>query len=110
MRKINRSGDVNLIEIKNLPKNLKEIKHSGEFITARGEATGSTHKLVADRVADMRILKDENGNTYMEILNKVKHTHSVDHETTFVLPGIYKQEQEREVDNFGEFVIRKVID
>lgn len=106
-----RSGDVNLRPIKKLPNGLKEIKHNGTYITARGEATGSVHKLVADKPADLFIGKDDKGNTFIQVFNKVKHTHTKDHEDIFVLPGIYEQIPEREVDNFSqEFITRKVRD
>ncbi len=110
MKKINRSGDVNLIEVDKLPENLIEVPHKKEYITARGEATGSVHKLVADRIEDMKIMQDKQGNTYIQVFNKVKHTHSSDHETTFVLPAIYKQVREREKDWFQEGITRKVQD
>ena len=110
LRKINRSGDVNLIEIDKLPDNLTEIKHNGEYITARGEMTGSVHKLVVDRPQDMKIMKDGNGNTYIQLFAVARHTHTKDHETTFVLPKIYKQVPEREVDHFADSVVRIVKD
>ena len=111
MTKHSRSGDVNLRPIKELPSGLKEIKHSGEYITARGEATGSVHKLVADRISDMKLMTDAQGNVYLEVLRPIKHSHTHDHQTVIVNPGIYKQVQEREVDNFSsEFLIRKVVD
>ena len=108
--KHSRSGDVNLRPAKELPEGLKEIKHNGEYITARGEATGSVHMLVADKVSDMKLMQDEKGNVYLEVLNPIKHSHSVDHETITVMPGIYKQIQEREIDWFSEGIIRKIQD
>lgn len=110
MAKHNRSGDVNLRPIAKLPKNLKEVKHNGYFITAKGEATGSVHTLVADKKQDMFIGQNEKGNYYFQFFAQVKHTHTRDHETTFVMPGIYKQVPEREVDWFEHGVVRKVID
>lgn len=109
-QKHNRSGDVNLRPIKKLPENLKEIKHNGEYITARGEATGSVHKLVAKRVSDMKLMTDEKGNVYLEVFNPITHSHTHDHQTITVMPGIYKQVAEREKDWFLDGIERKVVD
>ncbi len=110
MKKHNRSGDVNLRPIDKLPANLKEIKHKGSYITARGEATGSRHTLIAERVSDMQLFTDTQGQVFLKVNNPIKHSHTHDHETTIVNPGIYKQVQEREIDWFLEGIERKVID
>jgi hypothetical protein len=110
MAKHSRSGDVNLRPIKKLPDNLKEVKHNGEFILARGEATGSVHKLVAERTQDLNIMTDESGKMYFQLFAIAKTTHTKDHEPTIVEEGIYEQIAEREIDWFAEGVERKVID
>ena len=109
--KHSRSGDINFRPIKELPSGLKEIKHDGSHITARGEATGSVHKLAANKVSDMRLMTDEKGEVYLEVLNSIKHTHTHDHETITIFPGIYKRVPEREIDNFSsEYLVRRVMD
>lgn len=106
-----RSGDVNLHEIKSLPKGLKEIKFNGtEWVMARGEATGSKHCLVVDRPETLKVYQDEQGRFYFKLDAEAKSTHTHDHETTIVLPGIYTQVGEREIDHFADSVVRKVID
>lgn len=108
--KHSRSGDVNLRPISKLPENLKVIDHNGSYITARGEATGSVHLLEVKNKLDMILMKDEQGNIYIELLSEATHSHTKDHETVRVMPGIYKQIQEREVDWFMDGITRKVVD
>lgn len=108
--KFTRNGDVNLHSIKELPKGLKEVEFNGkEWIMARGEATGSKHLLTVDRPDTLKIYQDEKGNFYFDLKAEAKASHTADHETTTVLPGIYVQVPEREVDNYMQ-VVRKVID
>ncbi len=109
MNKHNRSGDVNLRPIDKLPLGVKPINHNGSYITATGEATGSKHTLIAERVSDMKLFSDGK-DVFIQVINPIKHSHTHDHETTIVMPGIYKQIQERELDWFQEGVERKVID
>ena len=109
MKKIIRSGDVNLIEVEKVPEGAKKVKHNGNFVMAKGEATGSVHALVGTKVNDFEV-SELNGERFFEIFAPSKATHSHDHETINVLPGVYKQVPEREVDHFAESIERKVID
>lgn len=103
-----RNGDVNLIPVTKIEG--EEIKHDGSFILARGEATGSLHKIVIDRPEDLIIKKDTQGRMYFELKSAGKLTHTHDHETTTILPGKYVQVNEREMDHFANSIVRKVID
>lgn len=103
-----RNGDVNLIPVSETKGEI--VEHKGEFVLARGEATGSKHLLVVDRPKDLIIRKDSDGRMYFELTAPGKLTHTHDHETTTILPGKYVQIPEREVDHFADSIIRKVID
>lgn len=112
MDKINfrRSGDVNLHPIDAVPADAVEVECSGEWVMARGEATGSVHKLVADRPETLKVFRDAKGRFYFKLAGEAKSTHTSDHATTIVLPGIYTQVPEREVDHFADSVVRNVVD
>ena len=58
---------------------------------------------------NLRVYKDSKGRMYFKIGAEGTVSHTSDHETTTILPGIYRQSQEREVDNFQN-VVRKVVD
>ena len=107
--KFRRNGDVNLHEIKKLPEGLEEVKFDGAWILARGEATGSVHLLTVER-PNLKVFKDKNGNFYFDISEKGTLSHTHDHETTTIEPGIYKQIGEREVNHYADSVVRQVID
>lgn len=106
--KFRRNGDVNLHEVKKTKGEV--VKHNGSFVLAEGEATGSKHHIKVKNPDDLIIKKDEQGNMYFELLSEGILTHTHDHETTTILPGKYKQVGEREIDNFGSFIVRRVID
>jgi len=114
MIKFRRNGDVNLHPISTkeadrIRKVGKVIKTNGEYIMARGEATGSLHKIVVDNPDDL-IVRQSIGEIYIEVLAPARDTHTHDHKTTTVIPGIYIQVPEREIDHFADSVERKVID
>lgn len=109
-KKIYRHGDVNLHEIKEIPQGLKLVNHQGNFVLARGEATGSVHLLEVAEKSDMVLMQDEKGNTYIQLLKPAKLSHTKDHETITIQPGIYKQIQEREIDWFEKGITKKVVD
>jgi hypothetical protein len=108
--KFRRSGDVNLHPIENLPTDAVEVECGGEWVMARGEATGSEHKLIADKPDTLKVFKDSQGRFYFKLNGTAQSTHTSDHATTIVLPGIYTQVPEREVDHFADSVVRKVVD
>lgn len=107
MLKLKRSGDVNLIKVKEAKG--KIIKHDGSFVLARGEATGSIHLLKVKNPDKLIIRQDENG-MYFELLEEGQMTHTADHEIVAVPKGIYKQVPEREQDHFADSITRKVVD
>lgn len=108
--KLARHGDINLHPIEELPKGLKKVEHNGSFILARGEATGSVHLLEVKEKSNLILMQDEQGNTYLQLLEPAKLSHTKDHETITIEPGVYRQIQEREVDWFSQGIIRKVVD
>ena len=102
-----RSGDINLHNVEKTKG--KIIEHNGSFVLGLGETTGHKHILTVEKPQDLIIKQDNNGNYYFELLAEGKLTHE-EHKTLIVKPGIYKKFQEEEVDNFANFVTRKVID
>lgn len=105
MKNYYRHGDISFHPIDELPENLKEIKHDGEYILAYGEATGHHHKIVGDR---LEIFQDSEGRHYLKVNVPSDLTHQEHHTITFQ-PGIYRQEQEREFD-YWQLAVRRVID
>jgi hypothetical protein len=101
-RRIYRHGDVNLIEIEK-PEG-KKIKSSRGYILARGEVTGSIHKLEGN----VDVYENE-GRVTLELLEDSPLTHTRDHEPLTIESGTYRQVPEREVDHFAS-VERKVTD
>jgi len=96
---------IDIKEIKELPKGLKEKEHDGSFVLAYGEATGHHHKITAER---MKIYEDEEGRFYMKIEQPAKLTHQ-EHKTLEIEKGVYIVEKEREYDYFSKKT-RRVID
>lgn len=108
--KIIRHGDCNFYQIDKLPENLKEVKSGKSFVVARGEATNSEHRVNVYLSKNLKVMKDELDNTYLVLMSDGTLTHTHDHETITIQPGIWKQVQEREVDWFADGITRKVID
>lgn len=108
MKKLVRSGDVNLHKVEKAEG--KIIKHNGEFVLARGEATGSVHLLKVKDPDKLIIRQDGQDRMYFELLENGEVSHTKDHETIHISKGIYTQVPEREVDHFADSVIRKVQD
>ena len=116
MKQINfrRNGDVNLHEITEEEFNNisgEIIKHDGSFVLARGEATGSEHRITVERPETMIIKKDKEGRMYFALNNMGTITHTYDHETlTTPKKVFYVQVPEREIDHFANGVIRHIVD
>ena len=112
--KIRRHGDVNLLPISEAEYRAitgEIIKHDGEHILARGEATGSVHKLKVKNPYNLEIKKDIAGNMYFAISEIAEITHTSDHDTITTPKKVwYKQIQEREKDWFSEGIVRRVVD
>ena|SRR3990167_6491581 len=109
-----RNGDVNLhpISKEEFEKVSGQIiKHTGSFVVARGEATGSEHRISVKEKENLVVKQDEQGNFYFAIMEGGLITHTHDHKTlTIPKKTYYRQVQEREVDHFADSVIRKVVD
>jgi len=103
-----RHGDVNLHRVDQAKGNV--IKTYLSFVVAVGEATSSEHRISVKDPKDMIIHETDNGERYIELLKAALITHTHDHETITIQPGIYKQVQEREVDHFANSIVRKVVD
>lgn len=111
MKKLKRHGDVNFHPIteEEYKKFKGEIqKHDKEYIVARGEATGSTHKLCVDNPINLEV-KEDGEVRFVKLLKSALITHTHDHETITIDPGFYVQIPEREIDHFAG-IERKVID
>ena len=106
-KKFVRHGDVNLHEVKELKGKKLDVK--GKYILARGEATGSVHEISVKNPENLEMYEHE-GTIYLKVMEPAEITHTHDHETIILQPGIYKQVPEREVDHFSESVTRKVVD
>lgn len=102
-----RHGDLSFHPIEALPEGLRELKHEGSFILARGEHTGHKHVIQAPQ-KEMRIFQDEKGRYVLEVKSTASITHE-EHQKITLLPGIYRQEQEQERDPFLD-QIRMVAD
>ena len=107
MKKFMRHGDVNLHEVSELKG--KKIETKGHYILARGEATNSVHEIRVKNPDNLEIYEHE-GTIFLRVMEPAEVTHTSDHETIILQPGIYRQVQEREVDHFADSVIRKVLD
>ena len=103
-----RHGDLSFHALKELPKNLKEIKHDGSFILAFGEATGHHHKITVKDKDDLKIYQDAEGRYIMDVKGEATLTHQ-EHDTITFASGVYIQEIETERDPFLD-TIRQVKD
>jgi len=106
-----RHGDVNLIRVsrerfEQMRASGTPVSHDGKFILARGEATGSVHEIAC---ADMELI-DNDGTLFLRIGQPATITHTSDHDTIVAEPDYYVQVPEREVDHFGDSIVRKVVD
>lgn len=101
-----RHGDVNLHEVSEIKGTLKA---KGKYILARGEATGSVHEISTVNPDNLEIYEHE-GTIFVKVSAPAELTHTSDHETLTIEPGIYKQVPEREVDHFADSITRQVVD
>ena len=103
-----RHGDINLHPVKKVLG--EKMKSNGSFVLAEGEATGSKHIIAVANPADLEVWKDALNDVYIKLNSVGTITHTHDHETITIQPGIYRQIPEREVDHFNESITRRVID
>ena len=103
---IARHGDVDIKQIKELPKGLKKIKGT---TLALGEVTGHHHTLVKERESQsILVFESTEGIKYFQINEPTSLTHQ-EHKTLVVNPGIYEVKIEQEFDPFAD-EIKKVAD
>lgn len=102
-----RHGDIGFVEVEKVEGEL--VEHKGMFVVGYGETTGHKHVLTVEKEEDMVIMKDKEGRFYFKLLSEGSLTHE-EHKTIKIPPGIYRKEQENEVDHFMGSVSRKVID
>lgn len=99
-------GDVSIIKIEKLDKELRFEPLRDGFVVAEGEISGHHHRLVAEKGASVEIARDENG-FYLNIKEgSVKMNHE-EHATQTIEKGLYflgHQEEYNEVEN------RRVLD
>src|SRR3990167_10382281 len=98
MKKFYRHGDVNLHQVDKVFG--KKIETHGKYILARGEATGSVHEISTKNPDNLEVYENE-GTIFVRVSEPAEVTHTHDHETITIEPGIYKQVPEREVDHFA---------
>lgn len=91
-----RHGDLSFHPIESLPEGLFKVEHKGSYVLARGEHTGHKHVISAP---DIEILKDKEGNYYIQVKTEASLVHEEHKKITFV-PGIYRMKNEREMDYF----------
>lgn len=99
---IYRHGDVDIIQISELPKNLTKLNTD---VLAEGETTGHSHKLDG-RFTIYQEPQTELKFMFVEAPTKIKHE---EHTTIEIAPGIYKILIEREFSPFDSD-IKKVSD
>ncbi len=89
----------------------KELKHTGTFVFAEGEATGHFHAIVVERPEDLTIEKTATGDYVFVLKSQARITHPEHSLKTdlFVAPGTYRLNQRREKDWF-QMSVRKVLD
>ena len=86
-----RQGDIMLVQIDELPKNLKERK---DKVLAYGEVTGHSHRF---RNPQVLVFENPNGEKFVELQQEEQLIHE-EHETIKVPKGKYKVIQQREYD------------
>lgn len=99
-------GDVSIIKIENVDKNLQFKPMQNGFIVAEGEVSGHHHKLVAEVGTKVEIAQDQNG-FYLKVSDgAVSLTHQ-EHDTQTITPGTYFIGHQWEYNEVEE---RKVLD
>ena len=105
---IYRHGDLGIIPINELPKNLVEVG-GDDFVLAVGETTGHRHIIVRQSPeTEIKIYRDSEGRHYLKIEKgnaAIKHE---EHKPIILSPGVYFQDVQREFDELEE--LRKVTD
>ncbi len=100
-RKVIRQGDVMLVPIAELPKNLHPAPdENGRIIIAHGEVTGHHHSFaMSDRIAMFRE-DGSGGGLFLMAQGPVALEHQ-EHETIPVAPGAWEVRRQRTVTSTG---------
>lgn len=99
-----RNGDVVIIQIDTLPKNLKRIEVKP---LAFGEVTGHSHRVEVAERPNLEMFEDENGRLYFKLSDHGRVVHE-EHKTITLEPGIYTTRIIREYDYIEESMKRVV--
>lgn len=106
MKNQHQQGDVLMLRIDALPKNVKKVKpKNGRHILAEGEATGHAHAISDIKNCDF--FQEEDGTLYMKCITPVDVNH--EEHGSHLVEGIYEIGQVIEIDPF-ENEIREVKD
>jgi len=89
-KKLFRQGDVMLVEIQELPKNLKEKDN----VLALGEVTGHSHRFESKQKI---VFQDEEGQQFVTLPKSQKLVHE-EHQVLEIPKGKYKVVLQREFD------------
>lgn len=121
MPKYIRNGDHYLHEIKELPKNLKKIKHNGKFVFGTGEKANHNHTMFAKNPDAFDVYQEEKTELFFFVVKdeaNVGHfvgdsEKTAEHKTTVIEKPlkfkVYRQVIERELDLFSG-VKKQVVD
>jgi hypothetical protein len=109
-------GDISIHPLKELPKNLKKLKHSGVFVVAIGEGSGHQHRVkTIEREDSFDIYQDNNG-YYLSVKNPVEIDHfnintgkKAEHNTAIIERGFYIIKHEERYNPFTK-ELEKVMD
>ncbi len=101
-------GDVSLKPIKTLPKGLKKIKHTKNFVIRHGES-GHRHVIVLDALQDLDVyINPETSMHFLNVKTPIEISHE-EHRTLVIEPGFYEEGAEIEYNPF-EKQLQKVVD
>lgn len=96
-------------EFEKLSKIGEIINHNGKFVVQEGETTGHKHVLSVPDIDSLVAVRLPDGSVLLHVKEEGSLTHE-DHKKIDLAPGYYREVREREVDHFGESVVRQVID
>lgn len=99
--KMIRQGDVALIEIEELPKNLKKK----DLVIALGEITGHHHRFESKQV---QVFADDSGQQFVQVKQPSQLIHEEHHQLE-IPKGVFKVVMQRELDIVND-VARQVLD
>jgi hypothetical protein len=103
-----RQGDILLVEVDELPKELTEVpRQGGRIVLAEGEATGHLHEIESPEAKFLASDLDEIEGRFLAVEEEVKLGHP-EHDTVTVPPGNYEVRRQNEYQEAGG--IRRVAD